>query len=230
MQYHSQVLIRKIFTMATFHPHKPTRSEAFYAFFGAIIAALISLIPWMWSDGTAKTDPDATVQAAIENGLKEAAKEPDLERKIAYLSAIEDDLELTWGGNRLSLLQQRRREAQTELDRRRAAKQQQEAEIAAEQARLEEIRLARIAATQAAEQAALEAERQKVLEAEKARQEQEQREEEARRQKEAELEKQRLAELDRLEQERRKAIQAAEQIWRSERVCRNDNCTSWILR
>jgi hypothetical protein len=209
---------------------KPNKSEALYGFLGglfvAVVAAIISLIPWVWPN----IDADDRLRDSVESGFAQFTTEKDLQRQLEYLDQIDRDLKRSWAVHRMGVSRDYRSEVETELEQRRLAEVARREAIAAEQERLEEIRLAELAATEAEEEAKLEAERQAVLEAERQRLAEEQRLLEEQRQREAELERQRVAEEKRLAEQRRAAALEAERQWQSERFCRNESCTSWILR
>jgi len=208
---------------------KPNKTEATYGFLGALfvalVASVISLFPWFWPH----LDEDDRLRESIETGFTQFAKEKDLDLQLEYLNQIDRDLKRSWAAHRINVSKEYRNEVEAEIEKLLAEAARQKV-IAAEQARLEEIRLAELAATEEAERAELEAKRKAVLEAEQARIRKEKRKLEEQRQREAELGRQRIAEEKHRAEQRRAVALEAEKQWRSERFCQNESCTSWILR
>lgn len=203
---------------------KPSSTEARYGFFGALVAALISLVPWVWPH----LDLDERLQKSVENGFDQVRAEPNLARKLRYLDQIDQDLELSWAYERGETSKRRRKEIEQELadlqkieNARQLAQQQEQEKLANLRAALE--------ASQAAEKLRLQAELDAALVAEREREKADvQRAKEQQRVVE-ELVKISLAEEERREEARRAALIEAERQWRDERICQNRNCTSWII-
>ncbi|MYG09591.1 MAG: hypothetical protein F4170_01895 [Rhodobacteraceae bacterium] len=193
---------------------RPNKKEVTYGFlgslFGAVAAAMISLIPWIWPN----LDADDRLRESVESGFQQFAKEDDLDLKLEYLNQIDRDIEVSWGVRQMIISRKYRSDVESKLEN-LALKASLEAE-------LEEIHLAQDTATDDEEREGLEIEKQKVLEQIRLVEEE--------RQRDADLKQQHIEEQHRLEEQRRNAVLEVERLWINERVCLNDNCTSWTVR